>query len=536
MKVSLQSAGSIESGESAKGDGPDQITRPAMMVYAGKFESMDGEVEVTDEHIEKLHNNFNSYLADIQLAADGQVPAKKCPPVQLDHSQSAKDTVGRLVGPTYIGEYTNKEGKKVKALYTKGLRFLGKENVDKVNDGRWSDLSIGADLEEGNISEISVTPFPAAQGSALLKTKPNVGGAKMGFLAKLRAFLKKKKKMTEEEADKKLEDMDEKEMKKLQEEAKDEEKMSNAEDLPEAELKKFMEDEEKMRSYLMEKEEMEEDDAKEKLAGMDDEEKKELARAACEDEKKMAGEKDDDELSGDKDDDELEGDKDDDELSNAEDLPESKLKGKKKQLTKLAKSFNSTSAKLSIEIKKTQLTARLGKLRASGKVTPAEIKKIDIAKLASKPQDTINEVFTSYENREPQIMPGIYGSAKAVNLAEIQGEAKKARLEAETRKNMTLKKGQKDGNTQTANDIIEQERAFRLSSFGAESGSVEEVENLMESGDIKGAKVALRKVLKQNNDSVNGQGNDPAQLSALAEEFEKLQNQFRELLKLVGVK
>jgi hypothetical protein len=145
------------------------IEKPVMLVYEGKFMSMDGEVDVTKDHIENLASNHNGLLAKFARMATGEIPLKECPPIQLDHSVSARDTVGRLVGNLDIGEYDDGEGKK-KALYGK-LRIMGKENVEKVKDGRWTHVSIGADLEAGKLTELSITPFPAAPKASMLRAK-----------------------------------------------------------------------------------------------------------------------------------------------------------------------------------------------------------------------------------------------------------------------------------------------------------------------------------------------------------------------------
>ena len=137
-----------------------------MLVYTGKFNSLDGEVEIKDEDIEKLATNHNGMLASLKRLAVGDVPVKHYPPLQLDHSTSAKDTVGRLVGDLEVGEHTTPEGK-YKALFGK-VRILGKENVEKVMDGRWTHVSIGADLESHKITELTITPFPAAADASLL--------------------------------------------------------------------------------------------------------------------------------------------------------------------------------------------------------------------------------------------------------------------------------------------------------------------------------------------------------------------------------
>ncbi len=167
MLVRLKESGSIDPTEKADGDSEISIDRRAMLVYAGTFESMDGEVIVEPEHIKSLVKNHNSVLSKVKRLASGTVHLKHYPPIQLDHSTSARDTVGRLVGDLSVEDHETPDGKKVPAVFGM-VRFLGKENVERVNDGRWTHLSIGADFEKGTVSELSVTPFPAAKQASLL--------------------------------------------------------------------------------------------------------------------------------------------------------------------------------------------------------------------------------------------------------------------------------------------------------------------------------------------------------------------------------
>jgi hypothetical protein len=133
----------------------------ALLCYAGKFASVDGDVEITADHLAHIvvrHNGKIDRLKESIRMAD-------YPPVQLDHSTSARDTVGRLMGPLELGEH---EGNV--ALFGH-VKILGSDNWEKVLDGRWTHLSIGADLETGDLLELTITPFPAARNATLLSTK-----------------------------------------------------------------------------------------------------------------------------------------------------------------------------------------------------------------------------------------------------------------------------------------------------------------------------------------------------------------------------
>jgi len=166
MRQILLFSGSFEDKVVSKKDDLSQLEKKVMLVYTGKFNSMDGEVEIKDEDIEKLAANHNGFIANLKRLAAGDIPIKHSPPLQLDHSKSATHTVGRLVGDLEVGEHVNTEGK-FKALMGT-VRVLGKENVEKVLDGRWTHVSIGADLDEHKISELTITPFPAAADASLL--------------------------------------------------------------------------------------------------------------------------------------------------------------------------------------------------------------------------------------------------------------------------------------------------------------------------------------------------------------------------------
>ena len=154
-------------GENKLSEDKKYLDKSVMLVYSGDFESMDGPVQIKDEDIETLASNHNSFLSKLSRMATGEVPLRHNPPLQLDHSTSAKDTVGRLIGELTIGEHTTDDGQKRKALMGTA-RVLGADNIEKVMDGRWAHVSIGADLENHKITELSITPFPAAADASLL--------------------------------------------------------------------------------------------------------------------------------------------------------------------------------------------------------------------------------------------------------------------------------------------------------------------------------------------------------------------------------
>src|SRR5574343_633609 len=153
-------------------DDSSSLERNVMLVYAGQFESMDGPVEVTEEHLKSLVENHNSKLSKFKRFAIGNdAPLRMAPPLQLDHSTSAAVTVGRVVGDLQLAKYKDDETGEEKPAVFGRIRVLGKENTEKVKDGRWIHVSIGADLEAGKLNELSITPFPAAANAAILSAR-----------------------------------------------------------------------------------------------------------------------------------------------------------------------------------------------------------------------------------------------------------------------------------------------------------------------------------------------------------------------------
>lgn len=210
--ITQLSGGILFAGVQHQGEMPSSLERPVLLVYSGKFKSMDGDVEIKDDDINKLASNHNSLVSKLSRLAGGKdIPAKYSPPLQLDHSQSALHTVGRLVGPVEAKEYEDPDdGKKKLGLYGK-VKFLGKENVEKALDGRYTHVSIGADLTHHKISELTITPFPAAANASLLskgKGEDDMDYAsmkeKMAKYTKAKKHLMEKMKMAEEEAEEKL--------------------------------------------------------------------------------------------------------------------------------------------------------------------------------------------------------------------------------------------------------------------------------------------------------------------------------------------
>lgn len=451
------------------------LERSALLVYAGKFLSLDGEVTVTEAQLGRLVENHNAHLQRSMLAS-GDLPLKNCPPIQLDHTASARDTVGRLVGPVMLGTYQTAAGDTVAAIYGTA-RFLGAENCERVHDGRWIHLSVGADFDEGRFNELTVTPFPAAKEASLL------GAQRLS---------------------------------------------ENTTETTKPPLKETTMDKTKLKGYLTRCKKMSESEADSHLAGADDAELSKLSAEADADDKRLASEETEKKEKEEK---------------------EAKLAGQRANLTRLATDFRAAATGAQLAAKSGRIMTRLSALRASAKVTPAEIKKIDVTKLAAMDEAAIALVLKSYDDREPVIPVGQYGTTKAADL-NVVGDASKKRLadmEAASRANMSLKKdtAAPAPGTRLSSEAHMTPAVTTTAPTAEDAALVEkehtEIVRLMDGGDLATAKVRLKTWL-QKTAALSGAAEytqtnaaeTEAQLEGLVKTIEKLQAGFNEVSKLAG--
>jgi hypothetical protein len=543
MKVRLLNSGAMtDHSPGIQASDDSRLQKEAMLVYVGKFDSMDGEVEVTPEDLSRLVENHNAEYT--RFASSGTVNMKDCPPIQLDHSTSARDTVGRVVGQLRIGDF---EG--VPALFG-NVVFLGKENADRVKDGRWTHLSIGADLEAGKLNELTVTPFPAAPNASLLKGKRLMQGTYRNF-----AYYVEKDKSGESYSaglqwdsgsgwsDEKDGFASEAEASRYIKGCIDEEWKTNGKfyqnDLDK--MSKFSKgdtvDKEKMKKHLMEKEKMSAEEADHKLSKMSDEEKKELSAKCDEDKTSMAAEETETEDEGEDEDKDKESKK-------------AKMQSAKKKWAQLTKGFKETSAKVSLEAKKIRLSGRIAKLRSQGKITPAEQKEINVEKIAKLSSEALDAMFEVMGKRQPVVLVGQYGRNQAEDISNLAKEVQEKKLLSEMAESMHFSKGiarRLANGTVTSMDGSQQMGSAEVGEDMPTSMDMEQqlmhMKHLMESGKHEEGMKHLEKMLTHcSKEKASGGEHNPSDagmpessmkhLSALAENMEELQNKFDELVKL----
>lgn len=500
------------------------LDKNCLIVYEGKFDSADGPVDVTKEQLERLAKNHNAKhearLSSHGGEIGGTIPDS--PPVQLDHSASARDTVGRVVGPLTLGEH---EGKT--ALYGK-VRILGKENVECVKDGRWRNLSIGADFEAGELNEFTITPFPAAAKASLLKAgvrlsegkfhvvfvdRPHAQDRSFGSIEAATAYAKSTGWWCEV-----WDDNYDNCLKSIRPT-----KLSGGTMHPEHE---------KMKKHLMEHDKLSEKDAEEKLSKMTDDEKKELSS-------KLAAPGDPREPK-----------------ENTPPPPKDKaeLTAARTAFKKLTKSFASTAKSASLQSRKLEISTKLSKLRSEAKITPAELKGIDLDKIASLPKDAVDVMFDTFSKRQPVVLVGTYGRHDAEAITTLAAKSADKQMLKEMEESMRFSKGVVK--KLAAGEYLPTSMDKPMQMMDGNGGTTEHkdptsmdvheqlchLKHLMESGRHEEGMKHLEACIAHHASKL-GQGTAAHEglpeesmkhLSALAENCVQLQNQFEELSRLVS--
>jgi hypothetical protein len=232
-----------------------------------------------------------------------------------------------------------------------------------------------------------------------------------------------------------------------------------------------------------------------------------------------------------------------------------KLTAAREGITKLRASFKTSIDSARLQASQGRIVTRLSKLRADGKVTPAEIKKMDLVSLASKPQNEIDLVLKTYDDREPVIMVGQRGTTKASDLSKLSSKEKEMqKLEADSRKNMSLLRGVDAGKTKLSSEHVdgrtegtapppvttEEDRGEdHMAYFEKE---YDEISKMMAGGQHGEAKARLEAFMTKHFASSGGGGEYTAanaeeaerHLAALAENMTKMQSQFDEAIKLAA--
>lgn len=609
-------------GDATAPEGPGKMRcKRAVLVYEGEFGAMDGPVTVTLDDLQRLHENHNNYLDHmLRISGGAGLQMKDYPPLQLDHSTSALHTVGRLVGYLELGPYIRKDGKEVMALYG-NVCVLGAENVEKVDDGRWTHLSVGVDFEAGSFSELTITPFPAAPEASILQALRSRAVRQIGLdkadiiiveysqgnygyeiLAKnsrdkiddgdgfdsIDQAIREAKNVVSTYKRKYLSEGELEEMSKLnsfkvvasgsdwevvrdqasmgdggavyyvaykknprkrigyyktQKEAEEAAKNSN---LSKGETMNE-EQKAKLKKHLMEHKKMSEEDAEKHLAkcSEDETELSKLSAEADESEKLSAEEAEKAKLAAEEEEkkaklaaeEEAEKAKLAAEEEEKKEMRKKKLSAAKAEITRMSSDFRKASDNARLAARKGSIAVRLSKLRSEAKITPAEIKKMDLDKLASGDDKTIDAVMKVIEDREPVVMLGALGTVKAEDVHKLSKGTRMSQLEMETRANMSLLKKTATGDKLKKMSPEEVNVHIDTTPHVHQELSAEcdELCKMTQDEELKKRlKSWMKKCMGSSTEDQMSSGDTEKHLSALAESSKLMQTQFEELQKLAG--
>ncbi|MGE0493276.1 MAG: hypothetical protein AB7S38_28975 [Vulcanimicrobiota bacterium] len=117
--------------------------RPTLLFYAGRHKGRDYTEQDLDDVVEQFHSPIGG--------EDWEAPS------QVDHSDSARDTIGH---PRRVW----RDGKELFGI----LRFIGEEPVRKAKNGLWRRVSAGFTRVNGRLKldHVGITPFPALTRAA----------------------------------------------------------------------------------------------------------------------------------------------------------------------------------------------------------------------------------------------------------------------------------------------------------------------------------------------------------------------------------
>ena len=539
MVFHLQTAALTEEAPIVKGN---TLIRNARLVYIGGFESLDGHVDVTEGQLHNIVQMTNKKLAAATPEGAEYPDFGACPPLQLDHSRSARDTVGRVIGPLRMGTY---EGKP--AIYSP-IMFIGEENVAPATDGRWTHLSVGVDFESGLFEELAITPFPAAPNASLL-SRPE--WSKILSAAEIALVERLGKTELPGHVDEALWEK----AKLAAEDAKASDKwafttwwykknggsfnhqMSGAAKM------------EKMISHLMATLKLSQEAAAKHLAEMKPEDKEKMSKEMDEtDKKKLAAEEEEKKKLA----------AEEDEKKKMAAAEEEKKEEEKKKLRatakagvmRLGKEMRSAFGTVRTELRAGTIASRLSTLRAKAQITPAEIKKINIVDLSKMADDALDAFFKGFDGREPVIPVGQYGTAKGSRVASLASDFVNRTRMGQRLSNMPFTKmavgkqlGYGEGGcesrqqgaerlaeeqrAQGADHLAELEHCFSLACKQFDEGKRDEAFKSMR---------AYMESRTQGAESMSGEMHPDSEkrMATLAESHKRLQNQFEELVKLVA--
>jgi hypothetical protein len=142
-------------------EGTDSKVRRALICRVGVFSAGTGEVDVTEELLQRIADFHNLQRSNPKNEND-------FPPILVDHERKADNTKGRLLSNVTVEVFPNEvTGDDDIGLFG-DLRVDDDEAKKKVETGVYSQVSLSFDEDTGEIYEVSFVAVEAARRSQLL--------------------------------------------------------------------------------------------------------------------------------------------------------------------------------------------------------------------------------------------------------------------------------------------------------------------------------------------------------------------------------
>ncbi len=210
----------------------------------------------------------------------------------------------------------------------------------------------------------------------------------------------------------------------------------------------------------------------------------------------------------------------------------------------LARGIKTSANTIKGEVRMASVNTRLSVLRSQGKITPAEIKKMDVTKLASLSAEACEAALSTFDLREPVVNFGASaGSVKADAIDKVARQYRLKRIELESRLNMPSKRAEAQALLARLTEDEKKEMS-RMEDKEEEPSkgmltkvSFDELCKMLEDKDRhEELKKHLKHFVDIHGDSTDTHmsGSDDKRMSALANSQAELQNKFEELCSIVA--
>lgn len=213
-------------------------------------------------------------------------------------------------------------------------------------------------------------------------------------------------------------------------------------------------------------------------------------------------------------------------------------------ITTLAGDLKTSQDTVKLAKRQSEVTHRLSKLMAGGKLTPAEHKKLDIKKLAKMSEETFSSVVEVFEAREPQIQAGQRGTVSATEASKLKADSESReakRLKRETQKDMKrlgAKVEMAEGDDEDKDKSKEKKDMASDDKGGDEKKPMKKhmaaLSAALESGDVEKAKMAYKECEAGMGDDTTMEEGSEESMKSMEEMDKKLNELTSQMARIAG--